>query len=68
MIYLYRCTEHGTFEISKPMVKSAKEEYCPQCGLQGQRKYLGLPFSFGFRLSDRSHERFGPRDEFVRDV
>jgi putative FmdB family regulatory protein len=68
MIYLYQCLKHGMFEVSKSMANAPLPEACPECGQQAQRKYVGLPFSFGFKLSDRSHERFGPRDEFVRDV
>ena len=68
MKYPYTCPDHGAFEVSKPMAESSRVEPCPQCGVQGQRKWVGLPFSFGFKLSDRSHERFGPRDEFIRDV
>lgn len=41
---------------------------CPQCGRPAEKVMSVVNYTFGFRLSDRSHERFGPRDEYVKDV
>jgi putative FmdB family regulatory protein len=32
MIYPYRCPEHGSFEVEKPMADSDRAEPCPVCG------------------------------------
>ena len=41
---------------------------CPDCGKQA-KKIMSLSNStFGWTLSEASHERFGPKDEIVRDV
>lgn len=49
------------------MSESSRPEHC-QCGREAERRYTPIPFSVGWRLTERSHERFGPRDEFERDV
>lgn len=69
MIYVYQCSEcNQSFEVKKPIADVLRPEYCSQCGTMALRKYTPLPFSVGWRLSDRSHERFGPKDEYERDV
>lgn len=68
-IYPYHCpTCDHSFEIKKPMVKAGMVEWCPKCGIRAERIFTPIPFSFGFRLTERSHQRFGPKDEMERDV
>lgn len=38
--YLYRCPEHGTVEVDKPMGEAGRAEYCTACFLAGD---LGPP-------------------------
>ncbi len=67
--YLYYCAVCDYyFDVKKSMYESARDEKCPKCGLIASRRYTPIPNSFGWRLSDRSYEIGGPRDEFVRDV
>ena len=42
--------------------------YCSGCGIASRRLVSLVNHSVGWRLTERSHERFGPRDEFERDV
>ena len=41
---------------------------CPKCGELAEKVVSACNFSVGWRLTDASQERFGPRDEVVRDV
>ncbi len=56
------------FETIKPMSQCSENVSCPKCGSSSERVYGVVNFSFGWRLSERSDERGGPTDEFVRDV
>lgn len=67
--YLYYCSVcNYSFEVKKSMYESSRLERCPLCRRKAQRKYTPLPFSFGFKLTDASQERFGPKNEVERDV
>lgn len=69
-IYLYYCPycEHS-FEISKPMSDSGDDEECPRCGIRAMRKYTPVPFSFGWRLTDRSkYVKGAPHTEIEPDI
>ena len=69
MFYLYYCEQCDlSFEIKKPMAEAGKPECCPQCGSKAGRRYTAIPALFGWRLTDRSQERFGPKNEFERDI
>ena len=69
-VYLYWCPLCDfSFEISKPMAQSSEDVACPKCGLKAGRKYTPIPFTFGFRLTDRCHEVGGPKwAELERDI
>ena len=63
----YRC-DH-VFEVSKPMAEASRKEDCPHCGQEAERKYLPIPFSVGWVLSDRSNYEIGyPPNEWVKNV
>jgi len=67
-LYEYRCGACGLkFEALKP-VEERQIAQCPQCGQPAKKIISPVNFSFGWTLSDRSNDRFGPRDEFVKDV
>lgn len=55
------------FEVLKPIAERAKAQ-CPGCGQLVKKVMSVVNHSFGFRLTDASHERFGPRDEMERDI
>lgn len=68
-IYLYRCDKcKYDFEIISLNFDEGSVKKCPQCGKMAKRKVAAANFSFGWRLTARSHERFGPKDEVERDV
>ena len=68
-IYLFYCSHcDRSFEIKKLIAESGESEVCPFCGLMAERKYTPIPFTFGFRLTERSHQRFGPKEEMERDI
>jgi len=67
-LYVYQCPKCGTnFEAQKP-ITDRETAKCPQCGADAQKMMSTCNWSFGWRLSDKSHERFGPRDEYERDI
>lgn len=68
MTYPYYCSHCNiTFDVKKPMSDASRLERC-ECGREGRRVYSGLPFLFGWRLSESSNHRFGPRDEYERNI
>ena len=67
-LYEYCCPDcRVKFEVRKPMAEREKAG-CPQCGQSSDKVMSTFGFTFGWTLSDRSHERFGPRDEYIRAV
>ena len=67
-LYEYVCEPcHLRFEVRKPVEKRHKAQ-CPNCGKLAFKVMSVVNHTFGFRLSDASHERFGPRDEMERNV
>ena len=68
MIYLYYCAYcDKSFEIKKPMAKSGEDEVCPKCGVKAMRRYTAVAHTFGWRLTEKSHEK-GNKDELERDI
>ena len=68
-IYVYRCVQcNKEFEIISHCFNSDGAKPCPECGSRAERIIAPINWSFGWRLTERSHERFGPRDEYERDV
>lgn len=68
-LYLYKCEDCG--EVTEKLVRRlhlAMWSLCPHCSGNAKRIPATCNWSFGWRLSDRSHERFGPRDEYVPNV
>jgi putative FmdB family regulatory protein len=65
-LYLYQCENCGTFEAISPMPGKDIEK-CPDCGSKAKRIIAPVNHTFGWRLSDASHER-GHKDELVRDI
>ena len=55
------------FEAIKPIAERATAE-CPQCEQPAGKVMSVANHTFGFKLADESHERFGPRDKMVRDI
>jgi len=66
-LYEYKCTKHGKFEMIKPMNDGATA-CCPDCGEISNKILSPCNWSFGWRLTDRCHERGGPREEFEKNV
>jgi putative FmdB family regulatory protein len=66
MLYQYRCPEGHITELSRKISERNDTVIC-ECGKEAKRIFSPLNFTFGFRLSDSSHERGNP-DEFVRDI
>ncbi len=67
-LYLYFCPLCDfSFEIKKPMANSGEDETCPKCGVRAMRRYTPVFHTFGWKLSDASHEK-GHQDELVRNV
>jgi len=67
-LYEYECPEGHKRERFLPMSKSNDDALCDECGQVAKRLMSVASFSVGWRLKEECHERFGPRDEFERDV
>ena len=65
-VYLFKCDCGHEFEELRA-VDLRECAICPKCGKTATRKFTPIPFSFGWTLSDASHERFH-KDEFVKNV
>lgn len=67
-LYEYYC-EHCRLRFEARKLRKEREKAdCPQCGQPALKVMSVVNHTFGWTLSERSHERFGPRDEYVRDV
>ena len=67
-IYEYKCEPcRFKFEALKN-IKDRHNANCPKCGQSAGKVMSVVNHTFGFRLTDRSHERFGPRDEYEKDI
>lgn len=70
-LYEYCCDSDGCvkrIELIRPYLDRDKPVICPNCISRMRRVMSVANHTFGWTLSDRSHERFGPRDEYERDV
>jgi putative FmdB family regulatory protein len=65
--YEYECKCGGKFEAHKA-IEERHNAQCPYCGELASKVMSVVNHTFGWTLSDRSHERFGPRDEFVKAI
>lgn len=45
--YTYRCDDHGVFESSAPMSRSAEPSECPACGLVSRRVIAAPSLNLG---------------------
>lgn len=67
-LYEYYCPQCQTkFEMSKAM-EQRHHARCPHCDTESKLVPSVANHSFGFRLTDATNERFGPKDEFVKDI
>ena len=66
-LYEYLCSCGLKFDALKNVDEGGTAE-CPKCGKRATKVMSVVNHSFGWALSERSHERFGPRDEYVKDV
>jgi len=71
-LYQYKCKQCGNqFERLIPihLRDNSQWAYCRKCGGDSKRLISTFNWSFGWVLSDRSlNEKWGPRDEFVRNI
>lgn len=66
--YEYACPQcQNKFETMKAMGQRHRAK-CPHCNTESKLVPSPVNHSFGFRLTERSHLRFGPRDEFEPDI
>ena len=49
-------------------MKERETSACPRCFMSAPKVMSVVNHTFGWTLSERSHERFGPKNEFVKDV
>lgn len=68
-LYLYYCPVcDWSFEIRKPMAKAGQDEECPKCGIKALRKYTPVMATFGWRMTEASHEVGGPYCDIEKDL
>lgn len=66
-LYEFECNKGcGRFEVSR-RYEEIKEVRCPACKGEARRVVSPVNFTFGFRLSESSHE-IGAKDELVRRI
>ena len=67
-MYEYLCPECGVKFEKRGRYSDESYEACPVCKSIAGKVMSVVNHTFGWTLSERSHERFGPRDEIVKDV
>lgn len=67
-LYEYECTQAHRFEVIRPIDDRDQPIRCQKCRGIARLLMSVSSNSFGWRLTDASHERFGPRDGFERDI
>lgn len=67
-LYEYECANGHRFEVLRPMDRRDEPIRCDKCRGKARPLMSVSSASFGWRLKDACHERFGPRDEFERDI
>ncbi len=65
-LFEFSCDKCGRFEAARRYDQLSSVR-CPACRGEVRRVYSPLAFSFGWRLSDESHER-GHKDQLVKDI
>jgi putative FmdB family regulatory protein len=53
-IYEFECTEHGTFELMRPMAQVREPALCPDCSGLGKRLLSAPNFATGSALGRRA--------------
>ena len=65
--YCQRCDHY--FDVKKTIAEVSRVEDCPLCGQPAERKYTPIPHSFGWRLTDESHNKIGhKKDEIEKAI
>ena len=60
-LYKYECPECGhQFELKQRFDAPTKMD-CPKCKGEAQRKIQPVNFSFGWRLTEKSYEKYQPQ-------
>lgn len=68
-VYTYRCAVCDVgFDVKKSMFLAGRPEICPHCGSIGRRVYHPLPFSFGWRLTESSHEIGNDPNQWEKNI
>ncbi len=68
-MYEFECGICGQkFSILSKTYDSRHWAVCPYCNSLAERMVSLVNHSFGWRLTDRCHDRFGPKEEFERDI
>lgn len=68
MLYEYVCEPCGFKFEARKCIKDRRKANCPKCGSPSGKVMSVVNHSFGWRATDRSQERFGPTNEFERDI
>lgn len=66
-LYEYKCKCGHRFEALRSM-DDRHNAPCLKCGKPASKVISVVNHTFGFRLTDACNERFGPRDEYEKDV
>ena len=68
-LYEYACGSCGTKWDARKSLEERHKADCPSCGKASNRVMSAFSYTFGWVLSDRClNEKWGPRDEFVKNV
>ena len=66
--YEYFCPQcQNKFEMNKAM-EARQRARCPHCNTESKIVPSVMNHSVGWRLTDATNERFGPKDEYERDI
>lgn len=67
-LYEYLC-DHCNFRFDAfNTVENRDNSVCPNCRKEARKLFSTFNFTFGWVLSERSHEKFGPKEEFIKNI
>jgi len=67
MLYEFECTHCGAQFEARRAIEERNHADCPRCAKQANKRLSVIHNTFGFRLTDASHEKFH-KDEVERAV
>lgn len=67
-LYEYQCSRCEIRFESRKSIEDRHSTICPKCAGIAEKIISAANYTFGWVLDPMCHERFGPKDRFIRNV